>query len=188
MTKDLVPALTQAVHTGTSLAPAALVIARIEFPRLDPAPYLQRLDALGAAALRAVEESVAATGDTSTASRVSALNNFFFGEMHFSGSNDYEDPRNSCLNEVLDRRTGIPISLAVIYLEVARRAVAREVILALEVLGVVALLEALGIAPDGADHRGPRLLDHEDAALALVHRVAGLVHDLGEDAGQRRLA
>jgi regulator of sirC expression with transglutaminase-like and TPR domain len=65
---------------------------------------------------------MATTGDTSTVSRVNALNTFLFGEMHFSGSNDYEDPRNSCLNEVLDRRAGIPITLAVVYMEVARRA------------------------------------------------------------------
>src|SRR3954452_20459780 len=101
MTKDLVPALTQAVTTGTSLAPAALVIARIEFPRLDPAPYLQRLDRLGEAALHAVEASVGVSGDASTVSRVNAFNAFLFDEMHFSGNNDYEDPRNSCLNEVL---------------------------------------------------------------------------------------
>ena len=123
MTKDLVPALTQAINApGTSLAPAALVIARLEFPRLDPAPYLQRLDALGEAALHAVEHSVATSGDASTVSRVHALNAFLFEEMHFSGSSDYEDPRNSCLNEVLDRRTGIPITLAVVYMEVASRA------------------------------------------------------------------
>src|SRR5438046_9111368 len=102
MNKDLVPALTQAINTpGTSLALAALVIARIEFPRLDPQPYLQRLDALGQAALHAI----GGDGHSSTVSRVSALNEFLFEEMQFSGSNDYADPRNSCLTEVLDRRT-----------------------------------------------------------------------------------
>lgn len=121
MNRDLVPALTQAINApGTSLAPAALVIARIEFPRLDPAPYLDRLDALGVAAAKAVRR--AAVDDASTATRVAALNEFLFEEMQFSGSNDYEDPRNSCLNQVLDRRTGIPITLAVVYMEVARRA------------------------------------------------------------------
>jgi len=119
MNKDLVPALTEAINApGTSLAPTALVIARIEFPRLDPQPYLQRLDALGHAALQAI----GGHDHSSTVSRVSALNEFLFAEMQFSGSNDYEDPRNSCLNEVLDRRTGIPITLAVVYMEVARRA------------------------------------------------------------------
>jgi len=122
MNKDLVPALTQAINApGTSLAPAALVIARIEFPRLDPQPYLDRLDALGTGAALAVQRSIA-EGETSTVAQVNALNEYLFEEMHFSGSNDYEDPRNSCLNQVLDRRTGIPITLAVVYMEVARRA------------------------------------------------------------------
>jgi regulator of sirC expression with transglutaminase-like and TPR domain len=123
MNKDLVPALTQAINApGTSLAPAALAIARIEYPRLDPEPYLLRLDGLGRAAARAVERGVAQSADASTAGRVKALNEFLFEEMQFSGSNDYDDPRNSCLNEVLDRRAGIPITLAVVYMEVARRA------------------------------------------------------------------
>jgi len=122
MNKDLVRALTQAIDApGTSMAPAALIIARIEFPRLDPQPYLERLDALGAGAALAVERSVAG-GASAAVARVNALNEFLFEEMRFSGSNDYEDPRNSCLNEVLDRRTGIPITLAVVYMEVAKRA------------------------------------------------------------------
>jgi regulator of sirC expression with transglutaminase-like and TPR domain len=123
MNKDLVPALTQAIDApGTSLAPAALVIARIEYPRLDPSLYLTRLDALGDAAARTVERTVSETDGPSTVARVKALNEFLFDEMQFSGSDAYEDPRNSCLNEVLDRRAGIPITLAVVYMEVARRA------------------------------------------------------------------
>ena len=123
MTKDLVPALTQAINApGTSLAPAALVIARIEYPRLQPDVYLHRLDALGDAAERVVERAAQESGAQSTVARIQSLNEFLFGEMQFSGSDDYEDPRNSCLNEVLDRRAGIPITLAVVYMEVARRA------------------------------------------------------------------
>ena len=50
-------------------------------------------------------------------------NEYLFGELHFVGNTvTYEDPRNSFLNEVLDRRTGIPITLALVYIEVARRA------------------------------------------------------------------
>jgi regulator of sirC expression with transglutaminase-like and TPR domain len=123
MRKDLVSELTLATNApGTSLAPAALVIARIEYPRLDSEPYLLRLDGMGHGAAHAVERHVAATGDTSTLARVKALNAFLFEELEFAGSNDYEDPRNSCLNEVLDRRTGIPITMAVMYMEVAHRA------------------------------------------------------------------
>jgi regulator of sirC expression with transglutaminase-like and TPR domain len=52
-----------------------------------------------------------------------ALNQYLFGEMRFVGNElNYEDPRNSCLNEVIDRRTGIPITLALLYIEIARRA------------------------------------------------------------------
>ena len=52
-----------------------------------------------------------------------ALNEYLFEELGFVGNRkQYEDPRNSCLNEVLERRTGIPITLSVVYMEVARRA------------------------------------------------------------------
>jgi len=173
MTKDLVPALTQAVTTGTSLAPAALVIARIEFPRLDPGPYLQRLDRLGEAALHAVEASVGTSGNASTLSRVNAFNAFFFDEMHFSGNDDYEDPRNSCLNEVLDRRSGIPITLAVVYMEVARRA-------GIQIDGVNFPGHFLVRCPEmndamGADliidpfHRGAMLSEHKCRVLLQKH-------------------
>jgi regulator of sirC expression with transglutaminase-like and TPR domain len=55
--------------------------------------------------------------------RVAALNTYLFDEAGFAGNETrYEDPRNSCLNDVLERRTGIPISLAIVYIDVARRA------------------------------------------------------------------
>jgi len=54
--------------------------------------------------------------------RIAALNHYLFEDLQFSGNVDaYYDPRNSYLNEVLDRRTGIPITLAIVYLEVGRR-------------------------------------------------------------------
>jgi regulator of sirC expression with transglutaminase-like and TPR domain len=121
MKKDLADALTAATNApGTGLAHAALVIARIEFPRLDPDPYLAKLDALGESARQVIVQH-APDGDTLCC--IKAVNEHLFGELKFAGNRDkYEDPRNSCLNEVLDRRTGIPISLAVVYLEIARRA------------------------------------------------------------------
>jgi regulator of sirC expression with transglutaminase-like and TPR domain len=123
MKKDLPAALLAASNEpGTSLAHAALLIARIEFPRLDPEPYLARLDALGERARQAIARQ-AAEGDRSTLCCIRAVNEFLFDELKFEGNRDkYEDPRNSCLNEVLDRRTGIPITLSVVYMEVARRA------------------------------------------------------------------
>jgi regulator of sirC expression with transglutaminase-like and TPR domain len=109
---------------------AALLIARIEYPTLDVRPYLNQLDALGReACLRLGAASVAPKVNTPPRvdperhARVLALNHFLFDELQFNGNTShYQDPRNSFLNEVLERRTGIPISLGVLYMEVARRA------------------------------------------------------------------
>ena len=123
MKKDLVDALTAASNApGTALAHAALVIAGIEYPRLVAEPYLAQLDGMGAAAAKSIRGHVEETGDTSTLSCVRALNAYLFQEQGFSGNERYEDPRNSCLNEVLDHRTGIPITLSLVYMEIARRA------------------------------------------------------------------
>ena len=124
MRRDLVDALTAASNMpGTSLAQAALVIARIEYPRLDTGPYLSRLDAMGDTAKRRIEQRVRESGDGSVLARVATLNSYLFDEEKFVGNREkYEDPRNSCLNEVLERRTGIPITLSLLYIEVARRA------------------------------------------------------------------
>ena len=93
---------------------AALMLATIEFPRLDPAPSLRILDAHA-------EELDARL--RSGASFVTTANGYLFDELGFSGAaaENYYDPANSCLNEVLRRKTGIPITLSVVYLEIARR-------------------------------------------------------------------
>jgi len=118
-----------ALSPDPDLAIAALMIARVEYPRLDAGPYLDRLDALGREASARV--ALAATEPVDAPPRVDpgryamvlALNEYLFGELRFVGNDrHYEDPRNSFLNEVLDRRTGIPITLALLYMEVARRA------------------------------------------------------------------
>ena len=104
---------------GEALAPAALAIARVEYPALDPAPYLQRLERMGEAAGGRLQRQDTAD----TASLIATLNAYLFEELGFRGNRErYDDPRNSFLNEVLDRRLGIPISLAVVYLEIGRRA------------------------------------------------------------------
>ncbi|HEX5475308.1 MAG TPA: transglutaminase-like domain-containing protein [Vicinamibacterales bacterium] len=104
---------------GESLAPAALAIAGIEYPALDPEPYLQRLERMGEMAAARLLRA----GDAGGGARVASFNAYLYEELGFSGNREhYDDPRNSFLNEVLDRRTGIPISLAVVYLELARRA------------------------------------------------------------------
>jgi len=124
MRRNLADELLQAVNApGTELARAALVIARIEFPRLDPEPYLMRLDAMGEAARTAIANHAATTGDDTLVGAIKSINRYLFDELGFEGNREkYDDPRNSCLNEVLDRRTGIPITLSAVYLEVARRA------------------------------------------------------------------
>ena len=124
MRKDIAHALTAASNApGTGLAMAALVIARIEYPRLEVEPYLARLDGMGDAARRSIEHHIDQTGDSSTLSCIKGFNAYLFDEQRFVGNRDrYEDPRNSCLNEVLDRRTGIPITLSLVYMEVGRRA------------------------------------------------------------------
>ena len=124
MRKEFVDSLAAASSApGTGLAAAALMIARIEYPRLDAELYLARLDAMGDAARRHIERHVADTGDSSTSSCIRAFNNYLFDDQRFVGNRDrYEDPRNSCLNEVLERRTGIPITLSLVYMEVGRRA------------------------------------------------------------------
>jgi regulator of sirC expression with transglutaminase-like and TPR domain len=122
--KDLAESLTAAANAaGTSLAQAALLIARIEYPRLDVEAYLGKLDAMGELARQAVQRRLERTADNSRLACIKAVNEYLFEELHFVGNRDkYEDPRNSCLNEVLDRRMGIPITLCVVYMEVARRA------------------------------------------------------------------
>jgi regulator of sirC expression with transglutaminase-like and TPR domain len=106
-----------ALSPDPDLAIAALMIARVENPALDSGPYLDQLDALG----REAAKRVAALPELHR--RIAALNDYLFRELGFAGNEvEYEDPRNSFLNEVLDRRLGIPITLALVYMEVARRA------------------------------------------------------------------
>jgi len=124
MRRDLADALTAASNApGVGLAPAALVIARIEYPKLEMEPYLDRLDRMGEAARLRIERHFEETGDSSSLNAIKGFNAYLFDDQHFVGNREhYEDPRNSCLNEVLDQRTGIPITLSLVYMEVGRRA------------------------------------------------------------------
>jgi regulator of sirC expression with transglutaminase-like and TPR domain len=82
---------------------------------VDIAKYLSLLDELAVEARTVLEGSAA--GETET------FNRFIFDSKRFTGNQlDYYDPRNSFINEVIDRRIGIPITLSVIYIEVGRRA------------------------------------------------------------------
>src|SRR5690606_412746 len=98
------------------LLDAALLIARDEYPDLDTELYAAQVQA-HADALR---DEVAAIEPS--ALKMAAINRHLFVELGYSGNHDeYYDPRNSYLNQVLDRRLGNPISLALVQMEVARR-------------------------------------------------------------------
>ena len=97
------------------LAQAALAIARWEYPALDGEAYLERLDGL-ARAVDGTRRSTDALG------RLHRLREYLFVEQGFAGNrDDYYDPRNSFLNDVLDRRQGIPITLSLVLMEVGKR-------------------------------------------------------------------
>jgi regulator of sirC expression with transglutaminase-like and TPR domain len=103
-------------ESAVDLGEAALLIAEDAYPGLDVLGYLRRLDEIAVPLLAHAGE------DSSLGEMVSALNGHLFGELGFRGNaEDYYDPRNSYLNEVLDRRLGIPITLSVLYIEIARR-------------------------------------------------------------------
>ena len=95
---------------------AALELSRIEFPNLDPQPFMDILDSYAA------EIDARMRMEFDAVERLQVLHEFFFREQGFAGNeSDYYNPRNSCINEVIASRQGIPISLAVVYLSVAER-------------------------------------------------------------------
>jgi len=95
---------------------AALTIARTQYPQLDIDSYIYRVDAIA----RRVAARIRDIGDI--AQTIYALNTVLFKEEQLCGNREnYYDPRNSFLTDVLDHRLGIPITLALIYMEVARR-------------------------------------------------------------------
>jgi regulator of sirC expression with transglutaminase-like and TPR domain len=97
------------------LARASLLVACDEYPELELDPYLQRLDTMA--------ETVRGRLGASPEAAVAGLNRVLFEEEGFRGNTcEYYDPRNSFLNDVLDRRTGIPITLSTVYIAVGRRA------------------------------------------------------------------
>lgn len=110
-------AAVQRADAEIDLTEVALLIAAEAYPELDPDRYVATLDALADGARARLR------GSDSDEERVRRLIAFLSQEQRFAGNqDDYYDRRNSFLNEVLDRRTGIPITLALVYIEVARRA------------------------------------------------------------------
>jgi regulator of sirC expression with transglutaminase-like and TPR domain len=104
------------------LAEAALLIAESEYPGLDLARYVRELDDLGRGARAAAGRSPLPEGNEEEA-RLDRAVRWLYEDAGFHGNDgDYYDPRNSFLSDVIDRRTGIPISLALVLTEVCRRA------------------------------------------------------------------
>jgi regulator of sirC expression with transglutaminase-like and TPR domain len=116
MTPDLQTFSALVARDDFDLARACLQVARQEYPDLDPERSLAALDAMAAT----IRGRLAA--DAFAEQRVAALNHHLFAEQGFRGNAEaYYDPRNSYLNDVLERRLGIPISLSIVYMEVGRR-------------------------------------------------------------------
>jgi len=154
------------------LAEAALAFASAEYPDLDIPHHLERIDGLALAARRTMPPGIT---DLERTRRVAA---FLFEEMGFHGNRDeYYDARNSYLNEVLDRRLGLPITLSVLFIEVAQRA-------GIELHGVALPAHFLVKFQDGAEevffdpfHRGRELT--EQGCIEQVAEVMGRPVRLG---------
>ena len=102
--------------TEINLARAGLMFARSEYPQLDSAWYLGQLDLIAASISARVDP------DADLNTRLVVMNKYLFGELGYSGNfENYYDPRNSYLNEVIDRRIGLPITLSIVFLELAER-------------------------------------------------------------------
>ena len=98
------------------LAKAALYIAQEEYPNLDPEEYINALDTMAA------ELQDRLPGQRYPLRIIQAINSYLYDDLGFTGNvTDYYDPRNSFFNQVIERRIGIPITLSLVYLEVAKR-------------------------------------------------------------------
>ena len=152
-----------------ALVRGSLVLASIEHGDIDAEPILDTLAAMGHEASRRLALVEGAED------RIAALNDYLFEDLGFHGNEaHYDDPRNSFINDVLVRRAGIPISLAVLYMDVGRRA-------GLRLEGVNFPGHFLVRAPAESPHRPDLLLDvfHGGAILResdcqrLLERHAG---------------
>jgi regulator of sirC expression with transglutaminase-like and TPR domain len=162
----------QAVDRGEDkidLGRAALTIALTDYPDLDIEAYLARIEQL------AVEVTARCDAGGEVYQWLTALNYVLFQQHGFCGnSDDYYDPKNSFLNEVIERRTGIPITLSVLYIEVAQR-----VGLALEGIGFPGHF-LVKLPQNGTDividpfHRG-EIKSRDDLARMLGRLYGGVV-------------
>lgn len=113
---DQLEQLFSAPDHAVELSRAALILARLEYPELDLTAQLEQIESFAGEAGRRIPENY----EPSTI--IARLNDYLFRELGFRGNEaDYYDPRNSFLNDVIERRKGIPITLSVIYLEITRK-------------------------------------------------------------------
>lgn len=139
------------------LARAALVVAKLEYPQLDPEPSLARLRELGAVASHATKPLRGAPARDVLA----AISRELYEKAGFAGNRaHYDDFRNSLLNVVLERRLGIPITLALVFMEVARQA-------DVDVRGVGFPGRFLLRGPEGGPDARPLILDPFDRGREL---------------------
>lgn len=95
---------------------ASLLIAKEEYPELNVGDYLDRLNSMSE------EIKSRLSADYSPSEAIETMNDYLFIKQGFSGNQEnYYDPKNSYLSDVLDRKTGIPITLSIIYMEIGRR-------------------------------------------------------------------
>jgi len=164
--------LAEQADARLDVAELALWLARDEYPELDVDAYLSELNGMAHEAKTYLRGSLEA--------RVTGLCRYLFHEMGFRGNTqNYHDPRNSYFNQVLDRRTGIPITLSVLAMSVGQRA-------GLQVVGVglpghfVAKAVAEGREVLFDPFHGGRQLTPTDCEN-LVHQVAGIAIEATPD-------
>ena len=163
------------------LAHGCLMIAQDAYPGLDVGRYLGDLERMAMRLRGLLPQSGGAE------ERVVALNEFLFDELGFSGNTEaYYDPRNSYLNEVMDRRTGIPITLSVLYMALGRRiglplegvSFPGHFLVRLRLrTGMLVLDPFAGGAPQSEDELRARLQRVIPAGLAKGVPLAELPHD-----------
>lgn len=154
------------------LVVAALIAIEFEYPDLDVARYVDQVDRFASLASSLVQ-------DEAPGGPICALDAAFFEHLGFRGNqDDYYDPRNSFLNEVIDRRTGIPITLALLYIELGQR-------MGLELTGLSFPGHFLVRYQDGEQltfidpfHHGARL--DREALQSRLRRVVGPGAQLAE--------
>ena len=131
-----------AADDNFSLAHVALLIAAEEYPQLQPAPYLQRLELFA----ERVKDRLA--DESAPPVLLGEISKVLFDEEGFRGNSEaYYDPRNSYLNDVLDRHLGIPITLSILYLEIGWK---------------------LGLPLEGVNFPGHFLVRYQGEALRLL--------------------